>query len=221
MRFSNLEQAVSSVNPAQSWHRNEACTEGAWWPWQRGGSGLRAGQLMTQVWDCPPGRPCVPPKQAGRCREEWPQHSHAVSQLGPPNLKQAKIMWMVKSYQCPPGRAGGKPQGTCHGEGSNAGPGTLPPRHQRTILGQLCLSWGWPQGIAVASAGHVALHCWPRQQRWVQRHPAQGRRGSKEFICMLWLHPASTKLPADEHRRTSCLFPNLRQQKQGGEGEGE
>lgn len=51
--------------------------------------------------------------------------------------------------------------------------------------------------------------------------PCSRQKRKQECICMLQLHPASTKLPADEHRRISCLFPNLWQQKQGGKGEGE
>lgn len=35
------------------------------------------------------------------------------------------------------------------------------------------------------------------------------------------LHPAATKLAADEHGRTSCPLPNSWRRRQGGEGEGE
>lgn len=48
------------------------------------------------------------------------------------------------------------------------------------------------------------------------RHKRKQKR-----ICMPRLHPALTKLPADEQRRTSSLLPNLWQEKQGGVGEGE
>lgn len=193
-----------------------------------GGSGLRAGQLVTGVWGCPPVCPRVPRPQAGRlgmCRRNaWPRPSHAVPQPGPPSSFKTGQNHTNAEILPVPSRRGR----SCRGP-----PVALP---TRDLVRRLRATGGPPSaGFASVGLSHEEWR-WPgrggRRRAWRSplpaspwglgaKAPGSGQERKPARICMPRLHPAATKLPADEHRRTSRLFPNLWRQKQGGEGEGE
>lgn len=77
---------------------------------------------------------------------------------------------------------------------------------------------GLGTGHRAPGTGHWARSS-HRQQRCGPGRPVRQKRKQKR-ICMARLHPASTKL-RQMSRRTSCLLPDLWQEEQGGEAEGE
>lgn len=171
---------------------------------------------MTQVWGCPPVCPCA--AKAGRgLQEEWPQHSHSVPQPGPyfkagQNCVNGEVLEGQELLGSPGALTTGReamqdlmrwPDAT--GGCSSAGFVPVGLSHEEVARAQ-CLALGTQLPVPAELGAEV---------------PCSRQRRKQEGICMLWLHPASTKLPADEPGRTSCLFLNLWQQKQGGEGEGE
>lgn len=146
---------------------------------------------------------------------------HAVPQSGPPpNLKHS-VNGEILPVPSKKGRKVGSPTALAMGEDA-----MQDLVHWLHAAGGSSLASFASPGVSHEELwwpGHWACSSPPPASAAALRAKAPHLRQKRKQkrICMPRLHPASTKLPAGEHRRTSCLFPNLWREKQGGKGEGE